>query len=396
MAIGRVRARRLGNLATGAAFALVLALPALDTFLGLDRTPPPQEKRQLAPVPGTPRSSAALAAFPGALDAYLSDHFGFRSLLVRLQARVSVLWLGVPPSPKVDVMVGRDGWLFFTGDQSIPYIEGANPFTPAELEAWTTSLRERSRWLARRGIRYLVVFAPGSPSIYPEHLPRWVRPAARGTRLDQLMAAVRSHPEVAVLDLRPALLEVKKLAVVYSPTDTHWNNLGGWAAYRAVMNRLSEWFPAAHVFPFATFGVAWVTGGGGDLAMMADIQGMVTERVAWLAPKAGYRARPTHAPDYDALRPWPHGMEPVITERPGAQIPRAVVFRDSFSMSLAPYLSEHFGRAVYLWIPEFEPSVIERERPDLVIQEYAERLLSVVNPANPPALAAEGAKGSGG
>jgi len=396
MATGRERARTFGNLAAGTAFAVVLAFPALDTLLGIDRTPPPQEKRQLAARPGAPHSSNALASFPGAFDAYVSDHFGFRSLLVRLEARVAVLWLGVPPSPKVNVMVGRNGWLFFTGDQTIPYIEGTNLFGEAELRAWSVSLRQRNDWLARRGIRYLVVFAPGSPSIYPEFLPRWVRPSTRGTRLDQLMAAMSSHPEVAVLDLRPSLVEVKKLAVVYSPTDTHWNNLGSWAAYRAIMGRLSAWFPAAHVSPFDTFNVAWADGGGGDLAMMADIQGMIKEPMAWMAPKQGFQARATHASDYDALRPWPRGMEPVITERRDAQIPRAVVFRDSFSMSVAPFLSEHFGRAVYLWIPEFEPSVIEREKPDLVIQEYAERLLSVVNPANPPALAAESTNGSGG
>ncbi len=385
------------SLAAGAAFAAILALPSLDTLLGIDRTPPPQEKRQLATRPGAPRTLNALASFPGAFDAYVSDHFGFRSLLVRLQARAAVLWLGVPPSPKVDVMVGRNGWLFFTGDRSLPYVEGTNLFSEAELQAWTLSLRQRNDWLARRGIRYLVVFAPGSPSIYPEYLPRWVRPSARGTRLDQLTAAMKSHPEVALLDLRPSLVEVKKLAVVYSPTDTHWNNLGSWAAYRAIMSKLSASFPAAHVSPFDTFNVAWVDGGGGDLAMMVDIYGMIKEPIAWVAPKQGFQAKPTHTPDYDALRPWPRGMEPVITERPGAQIPRAVVFRDSFSMSVAPFLSEHFGRVVYLWLSDFEPSVIEREKPDLVIQEYAERLLSVVSPTNPPALAtAEGVKGNSG
>jgi len=77
-----------------------------------------------------------------------------------------------------------------------------------------------------------------------------------------------------------------------------------------------------------------------------------------------------------------------VTVRPDAPIRRAVVFRDSFSMALVPFLSEEFGRAVYLWIQDFEPSVIEREKPDLVIQEYTERLLSVITPADPPDLAA--------
>ncbi len=385
----RSRARTITGLLTGATFACILALPAIDSVVRLDTTPLPQEKRQLAEKPGTPRSLLALEQLPAAFDAYFGDHFGFRSFLVRLEARATVLWLGVAPSPQVDVMVGRTGWLFFTGDKSVSYVEGTNPFSEAELVAWRTTLRQRNAWLARRGIRYLVVFAPGSPSIYPEYLPRWVRPSRHGTRLDQLMEAVKSCPEVPVLDLRPQLLDVKRLGVVYWRTDTHWNTFGAFVAYGAIMKSIARWFPEAQPFPFASFNVAWGQTPGGDLAAMAGIQGLVSERVPLMAPKWGFQARTLQSSDYATLRAWPRLEEPVITVRDHAPIPRLVMFRDSFSMMVAPFLSEHFGRAVYLWIQDFEPSVIERERPDVVIQEYTERLLAFVSPANPPTLAAE-------
>ncbi len=386
------RMRKARDLATGAAFAAVLALPALDAVFGLDRTPPPQEKRQLAARPPLPASLRAAVDFPAGYDAYLRDHFGFRSFLVRLRARAAVLWLGVAPSPNAEVMVGRDGWLFFTGDRSLPYIEGTNPFGAAELRAWERALVQRNDWLARRGIRYLVVFAPGSPSVYPEHLPRWVRPSTHGTRLDQLVAAVSQCPEVSVLDLRPSLLQAKNQGPVYSPTETHWNAVGAWVAYRAMMTTLTTWFPAVQPAPLSTFDVVWEKGGGGDLAVMANIQGMVSEPTARLRARQGSHWREVHTRDYAALREWPRLQEPRVTESSAGTIRCGVIFGDSFAGTLTPFLSEHFTRAVYFWIRDFEPSVIEAEKPDIVIQEYAERLLSVVSPANPPAVADSGVR----
>jgi hypothetical protein len=56
------------------------------------------------------------------------------------------------------------------------------------------------------------------------------------------------------------------------------------------------------------------------------------------------------------------------------------MFHDSFGLSLQPFLSERFARIVYSsgsgdWRRNFDPGLVERERPQVVIQEIAERLL---------------------
>jgi alginate O-acetyltransferase complex protein AlgJ len=390
MAIGRERARISRSLATAAVFAVVLVMPALETLFGLDRTPPPQEKRQLATIPGTPKTLNALASFPGAFDAYLGDHFGFRPLLIRLHARVAVRWLGVAPSPAVEVIVGKKGWLYFTGDDALASIEGRNLLSESELAAWTRALRQRGRWLERRGSHYLIVVPPDKGTIYPEYLPGWVRPTRHGTRLDQLLNALRGCPEVTAVDLRPAVRAYKRLTPVYTASDTHWTAAGAYAAYDATVSALERWFPRARPAPPASFNLAWATSDGGDLALMTDTQGLVKERLLWISPKAGVRSRTVPPGDYVHLRPWPALQDPVVTVCDDGDIPRAVIFRDSFfPISL---FSEHFGRAVYLWIDNFEAAVIEREEPDLVIQEVAERLLGSLDLANPPEVAAVSVK----
>ena len=70
---------------------------------------------------------------------------------------------------------------------------------------------------------------------------------------------------------------------------------------------------------------------------------------------------------------------PLLTERPGPQLPRAVMFRDSFAECMIPFLSEHFRRILYIHLEpeEFHYDLVEREKPDMVIQEMVERKLSL-------------------
>lgn len=51
------------------------------------------------------------------------------------------------------------------------------------------------------------------------------------------------------------------------------------------------------------------------------------------------------------------------------------MFRDSFADLLIPLLSEHFQRIVFSWQYTFDRDIVEREKPDVVIQEMVEREL---------------------
>ena len=57
------------------------------------------------------------------------------------------------------------------------------------------------------------------------------------------------------------------------------------------------------------------------------------------------------------------------------------MFRDSFASWLAPFLSEHFSRIVYLWQNDFDADVVRAENPDVVIQEIVGRHLYMFIPS---------------
>jgi hypothetical protein len=75
------------------------------------------------------------------------------------------------------------------------------------------------------------------------------------------------------------------------------------------------------------------------------------------------------------------GYEPlVVTQRSGAPVARAVFFRDSFTSQMMPFLAEHFDRAVFVWTDGFDPQVVLRERPQVVVQQLVERKLMRLEP----------------
>ena len=63
-----------------------------------------------------------------------------------------------------------------------------------------------------------------------------------------------------------------------------------------------------------------------------------------------------------------------MCDRPN--LPRAVVFRDSMAIALIPLLSEDFSRVVYVQSRAMDFDIIERERPDIVIEEMVERSIN--------------------
>ena len=361
--------RRWADRALVALFLLVIFLPSADQALRLDRAQAPQEKRVLAPLPKL--ASTPIGELPKSWEAYYNDHFGFRNRLVRLYNYAMVLWLHTSPSGKV--ILGRNGFLFYAGDDAVSYYRGLKPFSPRQLLRLQRTLEERRDWLARQGIHFLVVVAPSKETIYPEYMPRQLNRVSRESRLDQLLRHLAAHSDIEVLDLREPLRKAKAQRQVYYRTDTHWNGYGAFVACQEIMSRVARWHPAAKPLPLSAFRVGEWMDDGGDLATMMGLEGRLREERIELAPVAPA----AHTGDPGPLIRLPDGWRPlpVVKERPGDGLPRAVVFRDSFAISLIPLLSEHFSRVSYLWEWRFDVPAIELEQPDVVILEIAERLL---------------------
>ncbi|MEP7116432.1 MAG: hypothetical protein ABI880_02550 [Acidobacteriota bacterium] len=368
-----------------AVFLAVLVVPGLATLAGVDAGVTRGENRDLAPAPVLAAAGAAMAALPAAFTAYFQDHFAFRGRLVRWQAALRLQALRGSPSPTV--IRGRDGWLFYADDGALDDYLNQVPFSAADLDTWATTLQHTSDWMTARGITYLFVIAPDKHVMYPEYLPASIHPTAGPSRTDQLVAHLRAHTTVPVLDLRPALFAAKNEARLYHRTDSHWNDLGAAVATRAILNRLDRLahgsLPGLAAPPDSAYARRDVRAPGRDLARMLGLEAWLTEDEPILRLRDGTArvvapAQPD--PNFDEGR--------LVSEKAGADLPRAVVYRDSFGSALVPFLAEHFSRALFLWEYDVDPALIAQEHPRVVIQEWAGRRFATRLPYDPFAASA--------
>lgn len=353
-------------------FVLVVAVPLVGTIVGAGGEALADENRSPAPFPPFSLSWKDLSAWPNGFSRYFADHFAGRTALVRWQARVRVQLLHT--SSARDVMLGRDGWLFYGDRASVADYAGAPPMTPAELEDWRQTLQHTHDWLAARGIRFVFVIGPDKYAIYPEYMPAAVRRIGETTHVDQLVSYMRERSTVTVVDPRLPMAAAKAFDRLYHVTDTHWNARGAFIAYQQIMDRLA--LPGVPPTKGRLeFEARSETVRGKDLAGLLGLRSVLREEDQLLVSRAARRATVVE----------PAGGQPtddvprIVTTREGA-LPRLVVFRDSFGSALVPFLSEHFSRAVYLWQGNVDLSVIEAEHPDVVIQEWVGRLLGEVPP----------------
>jgi hypothetical protein len=388
----RTPIRKATDVAAIALFLGGLALPHVANLFGWDPPKPGAENRLLASFPELQPKRGVLTAFPARFESYFGDNFGFRPSLVRWHALATVKGLGVSSSRQV--ALGQESWLFLNGEQSLEDYRATEPFSPDELDRWQQVLQARQRWLAERGVKYVLVVAPNKQTIYPEYLPPAINRAGPASRLDQLLARLRACTDLAVVDLRESLLRAKAREKLYFQTDTHWNDRGAYWGYHQLVNTLASWFADLRPRPRSAFKDQEFGGFSGDLARMIGLSEILHEDDVTLVPRQPRRARPATAEGYgETHRQLPPDQLSFAMACPDPRLPRAVVFRDSFGLALVPHLAEHFSRSVYFFQPTLDTDqylldtgAVERERPDVVIQEIVERRLMMPIPTNPGLL----------
>jgi hypothetical protein len=357
-----------------ALFLALILLPLAANLAGLDGSNPLVEKRDLAAFPRLEPSWSSVAAYPEGLLAWFEDHFGFRSTLVRWYGEGRYFGLGV--SPTTSVVKGRDGWLFYADDSGMADYTREDPLSPEQVGEWRDSIVHSRDWLKEQGIAYVFAIAPDKHVLYPEELPDTIRPLGHPYRMDQVFQGLVGSG-VAAVDFRPGLFAAKARERIFEKTDTHWNERGAFVAYQQLVSAIREQVSAVPpAWERDDFEPVAVEVEGMDLAGMIGLQDVLREEQLRLVPRRPRLARAVEPPGVDPSA----SRGRLVTEIPGSTLPRALVFRDSCFSRLAPFLSEHFSRVVYLWQHNFDSEDVRRERPDVVIQEIVGRHLVSLSP----------------
>ncbi len=329
-----------------------------------------EENRRRSTRPDLPKSWTDVGGFPEQYEHYFSDNFAFRDTLVDAHHRLRRDLLGLSATPKA--ALGSAGWIYLMDDFASDY-QRKMPYSEEELAEWAQLLELRGQWLSLQKIPFLFVVAPNKSTIYPEYLPAAAKPLWEVSPLDQLYGLVAQLPHVDAVDLRPALLAAKPEHTLYHHLDTHWNDVGAYIAYRALVEKLNTLVDCGPPLDWPDFTLTEKTITSGDLAVLACVGGVGESQQPVLT-----RTKSTTAiasVDRDNTGIGAHEAY-IAYETPGKTL-RVLLLRDSFGNRMAPLLAAHCGRLVCGPSRYFDVELIEQEKPDVVILERVERYLAI-------------------
>lgn len=350
----------------------LLALPALGQLFGLTQSQSGAEQRTLAQAPTWPSHGSDLLDLPKKIDAFINDHYGWRSELVRASA---VLRHALHTSPSPNVYLGTDGWLFFNGDHGLAQVN-RDPPRYADLQRFADLLSKLNAYLQQDQRRFVVGVPPNKESVYPDRLPAWLRTKSGPTEYEVLLAEL-AKTRVRTVDLRALLREAAQQAPVYYRTDSHWNPLGALLAYNALVTAAGQddW----RIDPARAL-QADLHRYSGDLARYIGLRDYLSEPESRLS----IGDSPLHETVLDDRATFPTR---VLDYR--RQGPVVLIIGDSFSNRLFQYfLSPYVARLVWTHHTEcsFDGSLIQRYQPDIVLYLPVERMIGCTDGATPKGL----------
>ncbi|MEE4164877.1 MAG: hypothetical protein V2I35_02680, partial [Desulfocapsaceae bacterium] len=367
-------------------FVLSISLPMSISFFSENASVSQTEKRALAQFPEIRLSPALLQEFPAAFDSYIEDHFGFRERIVRTHNYLLVSLFGV--SPSAFVIVGSNDWYFFNADGSINDYLGSMKIGSRRLENIYYLLQDRTFWLNSIGSQYLFLPVPNKEMIYDEYLPAQIRQHKGESNYERVLGYLEEKQHFqGYIDLKQVMLKAKDEGLLYLRTDSHWNHDGTFLAYREIISKMRFWYPDMIALEKSPERKT-IYNFSGDLSILMNLRGLITEDAPDVVVDTTCEARQLKR--MDSIRTIPKYRDLETHRLPvegGCETRKytAVVLHDSFGRFLEPYLSQQFARVIYINFLNFEDAkeIIERERPDIVIdQRVARNLLKAVRPDN--------------
>jgi alginate O-acetyltransferase complex protein AlgJ len=287
-------------------------------------------------------------------------------------------------------LIGKRGWLFLADDSNNvrDQIAGQYPLNPMFFEQYRRVFAERKRRLADLGIPYLFFIAPTKELICKDRLPSDL-PIESTKMPSSQVAKVLAHDGMDICALEPVLLEEEKIRETFYRTDTHWNYWGALRAYQEIIRAAGNFVNCGSPFEGTDFRSKIIKGWRGDLAnkekvffagpeydllpcsLTAFDAEAFCEDVEQLLDGSGEVSDST-VPDHLKVS---RTRETIVKVHRNSQLPKLMVFRDSFSTLLAPMIARNFSQSIFIWRPELNFSLVEREKPDIVIQIMVDRFM---------------------
>ncbi len=297
---------------------------------------------------------------------YYNDTFAGRKKLI-------VKYVKLKQRLKIDTgqyFYGQHGWMFYdsakvnNANSMLDYYATVK-FDESESQQMVAGLKLEKAFFERYGAQYMIVVAPNKENVYSEFMPeRMQKMRVSDYSLSDAGADYANANGIRILNLKPVLLQAKNKVPyrLYYKKDTHWNSLGAYEGFYALMQDLQR------------------LGAGGVL------QPLTSEMIS----SAGLVGQDMHPTDKDMSYAVKY-LDGKSFEKTVVKAGKIIVYDnknpvsdkvillsgDSFAEALLPYLAKNYKRVVN--VPnglkdlKFYEDVMTTYKPDVVVKEIVER-----------------------
>ena len=383
------KSQKINALGISLIFIIAISTPLVGAFIQEDKAISSTEKRKLAQFPQRPSNREMLEKYPQEFERYFNDQFGMREFFLRSFSKIKTL-IGdteisssVNKVPTENTVKGKDGWFFLNrvwdGDPISDY-RNITLYSEVDLLRATLIYAARNDWLKRKGIRYLLFFAPNKHTIYSEYMPDYIVKQGDVSSMDQLYDALSRYTSVEFVDLRDTLLagkekahiywkDKKEEAALYYKKDSHWNGAGADLVQYEVAKRIEKMFPSLITPKNRPLDDFIMFSSTGDISLIMGRD-----------DKAAYGPTIVTAKCSKATQEEFKQEKQVTTCETGKL--NALIFHDSFyTMPLKAFFADYFAKTTFLWESMSQKAILDqlkKDKIDIVIEERAERFLPLI------------------
>ena len=334
------------------------------------------EQRTLAAMPYSAESEAdgvptTIETFAEEFEDWFEDHLPFRNQLLTFYNEFEYRVLRTSTSE--NVVVGREGWLFYKGSQvagedPIGDYLGTNLLTEEELATIAANFTQMRDDLAAMGSEFYLYLAPNKERVYSEYMPDMYGEPSEYSKIDQLADYLNEHTDLVVVSSYDDIMAYKEAnpdEQLYYKYETHWNAIGAYVGAEQLVRTMGFGFTEMEYCTLATIDYADY-----DLARLLHLQNVLDSEEDPYYVLSGYTPhvmRLTLENDGSVIR-----YNTTDGTAPGRKL---FIIGDSFSAVLMPYVGCHFLDSYMTYYYNYAYETLLEEEPSVVLYEVVERYI---------------------
>jgi len=301
------------------------------------------------------------------LDEYYSDGFVFKPQMFKLYCYLYTSLLKSNPIPE-KVVAGNNGWFFLGERYSNPVKESKNilNFNEKETAIVEKNILKWKNWFVEREIDFYIAIPPNKHTVYNKYLPI-IKNDIYINKTDQFKFICQKL-DVNYVDMIGNDFDTN--IILYSKTDSHWNDAGAYEGYKNLISEVELNHPQIYLLPMDSLNEKT------EVVWEQDLTRMLMKKVKEEKIRFEVKNAKAAIMDDQLKVPKTYAYQPDTYEvryQSNVNNLKVLIFRDSFSNALIKFISESFGESVFIWKNKLNKEIILKEKPDIVIAICVER-----------------------